>query len=363
MKISPASRRSLVPVLLLLLLVGCATSRRAIDPAAPSVERVDYADPQRYLVLHDSLGNAARIREVAEELQRPAPAATLRAIDRWIHDHLKNDENQAYRWRNFDDVMRSGTYGSCADYAIVFASLARACGIPAVFVKTMDSDWIYEFRTTGNCTSWRGHVFLEVYLDGRWQLLEPQGLRLFDLYDPRMRHLPGARYAYDKGADPKAMILSLDWERWKAQTASYFRAFDVSRLSVPGRGRALGTVYVAADSPIWELLTKRLQNIGYDSVISFNQQFDSKLAQAKGAHLVVTCVGQRVLLPPERLNEFLPIPYDQIASRLRDAPAGVARRVLDDGTSVTLLYGRDLAAVVSLVPTFEVEPDKIEPGK
>jgi hypothetical protein len=28
-----------------------------------------------------------------------------------------------------------------------------------------------------------------------------------------MRILPGGRYAYDKGGDPRAMILSTDWER------------------------------------------------------------------------------------------------------------------------------------------------------
>ena len=56
-------------------------------------------------------------------------------------------------------------------------------------------------------------AFLEVFLGGKWQLLNASNLQLYDDYLPSTRILPGNRYAYDKGADPRELVLSPDWER------------------------------------------------------------------------------------------------------------------------------------------------------
>jgi hypothetical protein len=205
--------------------------------------------PQDYLTLPRSLGDPKHIRTLAAAIKADSPERTLIAIGRWINSHLTCDNQAAYSWRDFDQVVGSRVYGGCADHALIFGALSRGCGIPTVWVKTMDADWIREYRAKGTCTSWRGHVFLEVHLGNRWRLLDASGRRLYDDYDPAMRILPGNRYAYDKGGDPKALILSTDWERWKRQTAAYFAGFDLGKLPV-GEGRPLGAVYVAADSPV-----------------------------------------------------------------------------------------------------------------
>jgi hypothetical protein len=234
-----------------------------------------------------------------------------------VDRHQPYDANAAYEYRDFGQACDGKTYGGCADYAVVFTALSRACGIPTVFVKTMDADWIREFRATGTCKSWRGHVFLEVFVGGRWRLLEPGSLVLYDDYDPATRRvLPGERWAYDKGADPKEIVLSPDWERWKLQTAAHFKDFDLRQLpaGVGDRGRRLvDPVYVAADSPVWQLITERLSKAQLP-VVSFNTNWDEQLASAKGRDLIVTCVGQRLVLPPER-HDLLPIPFERRSSR------------------------------------------------
>ena len=339
------------------LLVSSLTALAESPPPAPSFDRVNYDRPDDYLVLNPSLGSADRIRAAAAPLKRATPEKTLSAIHRWVNAELKYDADAAYEYRDFDQACAAKIYGGCADYAVVFTALARANGIPTVFVKTMDADWIREFRAAGESRSWRGHVFLEVFIGGKWRLLEPGALTLYDDYDPRTRRiLPGERWAYDKGADPKEIVLSPDWERWKLQTAAHFKDFDLKQLppGVGDRGRGLiEKVYVAADSPVWQMIDQRLGAAGH-KVRSFNQDWDAELAAAKGGDLIVTCVGTRLVLPAER-HDLLPIPYDQIQAKLRAAPSGVERKTAADGTKVVLLYTRDVPAMAKLVNELTIE--------
>jgi hypothetical protein len=323
----------------------------------PSVNRIHYDRPQDYLVLNESLGDRQRIEKLAGTLKADTPQQTLLAIGRWIQSNLKYDDQAAYAWRNFDTALDTRTCGSCADHALVFAALARACGIPAVFVKSMDADWIYEFRTSGVSDSWRGHVFLEVHLGGRWQLLDAQAMQLYQDYQPAMRILPGSRYAYDKGADPRELVLSLDWERWKQQTIAYFSKFDLSQLPV-GRGRALGAVYVAANSPVYQAVTQRLHALGHASVYSFNTAFDKYLRQAIGSDLIITAVGTTVVLPEAHHARFLPITVSELTTKLQTEPAGVLRKQLDDGTRVVLIYGKNLDAIQDAIGQFQLTAER-----
>jgi hypothetical protein len=332
----------------------CAPSRTDDEPIPETrFDRLDYGRPQDYLALPKSLGDPQHIRTLAASLKTDSPERTLIAIGRWINSHLTCDNRAAYSWRDFDRVVGSRVYGGCADHALVFGALARSCGIPTVWVKTMDADWIREFRSKGACTSWRGHVFLEVHLGNRWRLLDASGMRLYDDHDPAMRILPGDRYAYDKGGDPKEVVLSTDWERWKRQTAAYFAHFDLSKLPV-GEGRSLGAVYVAADSPVRQAVGKRLQALGYPTY-SFNTDFDRFLTLAKGGDLIITCVGDRPVLPEPYHATFLP---DEVRAEMKRDSKGVIRKRLDDGTRLLLVYGPDVDAVLKVVERRELEPDR-----
>ena len=85
--------------------------------------------------------------------------------------------------------------------------LLRSAGIPAVWVKTMDVEWIWDFKKKRPFGSWSGHVFLEIYLDGKWVLLDPGASRIYVDYSPHSRILPGNRFAYHKGSDPRQMVM------------------------------------------------------------------------------------------------------------------------------------------------------------
>jgi transglutaminase-like putative cysteine protease len=331
------------------------------DIPAPSVTRVDYAKPEKYLELYESMGTESRIRDVAVKLKAKTSQRTLVAINDWIAKNLKYDPSAAYAWRGFDEAVDARCYGGCADYAVVFAALARACDIPTVFVKTLDVAWIFNYRQHGIEDSWSGHVFLEVYLDGQWRLLDPEACTLYDDYNTASRILPGPRYAYDKGSDPRALPLSTDWERWKQQTATHFSKFDLAELFHPdalpavGAGRVLqspNSVHIAANSPIWQALTARCQALGYRVARSFNGGFEQYLPMARESRLIVACVGRQIVLPDDQYDEYLPLAAAKLREKTARGEKGMLLRRLDDGTKVLLIYAQNDAQMLKLLETW-----------
>ncbi len=132
-------------------------------------------------------------------------------------------------------MLRNHVYGGEAALALAVGALTRACGIPTVWVKAMDNDWIREYQSAGaSVGDCRGHVFLEVFIDNEWMLLDPATMKLYSPYDPASHALPGRRYAYDKGDDPQALILPMQYDLWKQQALVYFESFDVSELDDAG---------------------------------------------------------------------------------------------------------------------------------
>jgi hypothetical protein len=333
------------------------TSVREQQIPEPRFDRIDYSKPSAYVRLPAGIGNAKHIRTIAAKLKRKTPETTFRAIHQWMSKNLSYDPNAAYHWRNFDQIIGDGKLGGCADHSIVFAALSRACGIPTVWVKTMDYDWIRDFKRHGPIGTWRGHVFLEVYIQDSWVLLDAQGMILYEDYDRTSHFFPGGRYAYDKGLDPYQLILSVRWSLWKKQTADYFAGFDVSSLPGPGRGRDISGegINIVADSPVWQWLQKACKSKGYRVRNSFNAEFEKYLPQARGNILIVTCVGDRLVLPAKYHDEYLPIAESQIKARLKKEGHGIAHRRLDDGTRVIIIFGRDKEAIQKAIKLLSLE--------
>ena len=346
------ARLSLV-LLWLVLSAASAPVAAADEPPAPDFARVDHADPALHLALSPEVGDAAKIRSLASQLKvDDSQEATLTSIYQWMHRNLRYDERAAYAWRSLDEMLAARTVGGCADHAAVFGTLARAAGIPAIWVKTLDVDWIHEFRAAPQAVkSWRGHVFLEVYLGGAWRLLDASAMRLYPAYDVRTRMLPGQRLAYDKGDDPFDLVLSCRWELWKEQTRRYVLALDDAVLpwSTSQDLLAAWRVWIAGNSPLYRYATDACGRLGYHVRKSFNDGWETWLPQARGGILIVTCQGTKPVLPEPLWGTWLP-PAGQAFARGGPPPEnGFLHHRLADGTTVILVTGQDSTAVQTQV--------------
>lgn len=291
----------------------------------PSCDRIDYCHPEAYLPLNRHFGDKDHIMKVAATLGGKTPEEKLVAIFKWIHSNLVFKADAPYDWRDFDQLVRDGNFGGCADHSVVFGALSRACGIPTVWVKTLDVDWIREYCTHGTEGRWNGHVFLEVFIRDRWMLLDDVQMVLYENYDPRMRILPGERYAYDKGGDPFDVVLSSRWQLWKKVTRAYFRDFDLSKLPV-GRGRTLicdtkyPAVYIFSSAKaqpsmraLGEILFPKLTHhlTGRDHALPNYRELFTKWAKAGDTVVLLLLVGENEIIPAD-CRDLLPNPWPQM---------------------------------------------------
>jgi hypothetical protein len=319
----------------------------------PSCDRVDYSKPDAYLFLNNHFGSREQIMKAAAQIKGKTPEEKLVAIYQWVNSHLAYKADYFNEWRTFDQMLRDGVQGGCAQYSVVFGALTRACGIPTVWVKTLDAEWIRGFRTRGTEGSWNGHVFLEIYIHGRWMLLDDTQLVLYKEYNPKTRILPGSRYAYDKGGDPYELILSARWELWKKQVRAYFAHFDLSKLPV-GEGANLltGTVMHSGSSQLkypavfvffsekdygserhlGKILYPKLTH-HYTSRFHTTHDYEEQFAKniQPGATIILLLTGDAKDAVPPQFADLLPKPWAEITSEVAEKSSvhykGTARKL------------------------------------
>jgi hypothetical protein len=158
-------------------------------------------------------------------LRRETAEETLLAIHRCLARELKVadrwDDPSRRRMTSTEMLLQRTAWG-CSAHAQVACHLARACGIPAILVKTLDLSWIQ----SGNLGDGRasGHVYVEVLIEGKPSLWDAQGGRLHRNYDPLDTLTPGdPRRIYDKGS-PEAIVLSHHGVVWEAEVKKLFPA-------------------------------------------------------------------------------------------------------------------------------------------
>jgi hypothetical protein len=146
---------------------------------------IDYAHPEKYL----AQGEQSQISDpsVLDSLRSDEQSiAHLGDIYRWL-----KREFEAYRAGGktigvvtVDQLLAERRLGGCHDHGLVYAAVARELGYPAVMARTVSIAWVEGFQA-GEKGPHVGHVFVEVYLDGKWVLIDStNGWYVEDGYDP-----------------------------------------------------------------------------------------------------------------------------------------------------------------------------------
>jgi hypothetical protein len=166
----------------------------ATKPASVSYQAafgIDYAHPEKYR----AQGEQSRISDpsVLNSLRRSEQSmAHLGDIYRWLAREFTaySAGGKTIGVVTVDQLLAERRLGGCHDFGLVYAAVARELGYPAVMARTDSIAWVKRFQA-GEQGPYVGHVFVEVYLAGRWVLVDStNGWYVADGYDPAQPVIP-----------------------------------------------------------------------------------------------------------------------------------------------------------------------------
>jgi transglutaminase-like putative cysteine protease len=127
-------------------------------------------DSQRFVSAEEKIeSNASAVAALGRNLQRDDAGETADAIFRWVSTNLE--------YAGYIEDDRGALYaleqrrGDCTEYSYLYTALARSLGIAARPIAG--------FVTSDNAVLRARdlHNWAEIYLDGRWRIVDPQNKR------------------------------------------------------------------------------------------------------------------------------------------------------------------------------------------
>jgi len=142
------------------------------------------------------------IQEVADQLEgKTRREKMLKAVDYiWTEFSYDNREAHLSFTRTADELFQTRILGGCSDFALVQSVLFRALGIPARLVVVADVEWMEQYKTNKLYMT-RGHVFIEVYLENRWYLVDTAYRSIYLDYKMFQRSYPRNLFFCFRGTD------------------------------------------------------------------------------------------------------------------------------------------------------------------
>lgn len=173
---------------------------------------IDYANPSLHL-LSGTQSTLTPENSAVVDSQIPVPSrdvAGVASIFAWMRRNfvVASAGGATVGKTDVNDLLRDHTLRGCHDWGLLLSTVLRHFGFPAVMVDAAGIDWAEKYRT-GQVTSFVGHVFVEVYLDGRWIVMDSTAGTYAANYDYQEPVLPFTQsgdsrghYVLYKGVDP-----------------------------------------------------------------------------------------------------------------------------------------------------------------
>jgi hypothetical protein len=133
---------------------------------------IDYGAPEKYL----AQGEQTRLSnpKIIDALRgKPQSIAHLGEIYFWIAREFKpwSAGGATIGVSTTDKLFAERRLGGCHDWGLVYASIARELGYPTVMIDAAGIAWARKFLA-GQKTPYLGHVFVEVFVTGKWVLVD-----------------------------------------------------------------------------------------------------------------------------------------------------------------------------------------------
>jgi transglutaminase-like putative cysteine protease len=152
---------------------------------------IDYTNPEQYL--NNGEQTSISSPEVLDPLRSDEKSiAHLRRIYLWLKKEFEpySAGGSTIGVVTTDQLLEKRRLGGCNDHGLVYVAVVRELGYPAIFFSTNSIAWM-ELYQAGEDVPRTGHVFVEVYLDGRWVLIDStNGWYVDKGYDPSNPVIP-----------------------------------------------------------------------------------------------------------------------------------------------------------------------------
>lgn len=155
----------------------------------------DYSNLSSFLEEDEVVNITPQVEKVAELINDEKNISTLKEIYNLLRT-IPTDERPSKIFEvSASKILSTPIIGGCTTYATAFAALARAKGIPTVIVDCAKLEWIED----GCLLSYvQGHFFVEVFIEGKWFLVDSTNGKLYLDYDRGNWFLPNEYIAFYK---------------------------------------------------------------------------------------------------------------------------------------------------------------------
>jgi len=179
------------------------------------VKNVDHSDPEKFSV--PTLQTQLSTKDI-EMISRQFPGKnTLVKVGKILNWVRKNFSR--YRGRgemaakqSAQEIFTNRKLSGCNDWGLLLTSLLRNLGYPVVFMNAAGIEWAKRYRND-TTIEFMGHTFLEIYIEGKWIVVDSvtgEYIEDYDINDPVIpipKKRPGEKgyFVYQKGLDHWSM--------------------------------------------------------------------------------------------------------------------------------------------------------------
>lgn len=159
----------------------------------------EFDNPNYYLGEGTLTKQTELIRFIAKRIIGSTDEEKVRNMIAFLNSEVpikKANDGRIFQ-KTAEEILNSRQRTGCSDSAILFCTMARAMGIPAMMVVTFDKDWRENVVKGKNVDKTVGHFYSAVYLkekddNGVWKLIDTHKTRripkdidiqVFDLED------------------------------------------------------------------------------------------------------------------------------------------------------------------------------------
>ena len=204
-----------ITILSILLFVSCSDKSSPTEPKEEQLTEtygIDYENPEKYIISGtQSTITDEEFAQISQQLKiEEINFTAIKKIYTWKDTHFKNiNAGGKYVGKlTINDLLKSKELSGCHDHGLVLVSLLRKYNVPAIFVDATGIDWALNYPEKVQYFS--GHVFVELFLDNKWILLDSTAKLYIPDYDPTNPIIPITNamenkgyFVMFKGLDPK----------------------------------------------------------------------------------------------------------------------------------------------------------------